>query len=196
MTPTAVYPRSDFVRRGYRLFILLPLRLCAFVIDARSPLGGERGAHSAVFSAQRSLGPPSDSHAAEEAGTSSRVAFVNDWLKLRINAEYPTWFVKFHDTHLRVAHFAAKVALFCLGYSKLDVKGERDPRADVIVCNHRGIIDALVLSFALNQVPIFVGGVSYHRATIHSRTWNLLGRVLRRRVHAQVCCARAARPPQ
>jgi hypothetical protein len=106
------------------------------------------------------LGPRATLHAAEEAGTSSRVAFVNDWLKLRINAEYPEWFVKFHDIHLRVAHFAAKVALFCLGYSKLDVKGERDPRADVIVCNHRGIIDALVLSFALNQVPIFVGGAS------------------------------------
>ena len=160
MTPTAVYPRSDFVRRGYRVFILLPLRLCALVTTLGF-LWVESVAHILLcFLLNVRLGPRATQHAAEEAGTNSRVAFVNDWLKLRLNAEYPTWFMKFHDTHLRVAHFAAKAALFCLGYSKLDVQGERDPRADVLVCNHRGIIDALVLSFALNQVPIFVGGAS------------------------------------
>lgn len=159
MTPTAVHARKGFVRRGHILFILLPLRLCAF-FSTFGLLWVESVVHILLcFLLNVRLGPRATAHAAEEAGTSSRVAFVNDWLKLRIDDEYPTWFVKFHDTHLRVAQFAAKVVLFCLGYSNLVVKGERDPRADVIVCNHRGIIDALVLSFALNQVPIFVGGV-------------------------------------
>ena len=143
------------------MFILLPLRLCAFVTTL-GLLWVESVAHILLcFLLNVRSGPPSDA-ARRRGGRYQLSRRIRERLAqaTHLMRSIPTWFVKFHDTHLRVAQFAAKVALFCLGYSKLDVQGERDPRADVLVCNHRGIIDALVLSFALNQVPIFVGGAS------------------------------------
>jgi len=160
MTPTVVYSRLGFVYRCYRMFVLLPARLWIFSVSC-AILWVESVVHILIcFLLNVRLGARASPRAAEEASSRSRISFVNDWLKVRPCTLYPEWFMKFHDMHLCVARFVAKVTLFCFGYKRLVVKGKRSPKADVLVCNHRGIIDSLVLTFALNQLPIFVSGSS------------------------------------
>lgn len=94
------------------------------------------------------------------ANGNSRAKFVNEWLSWRFEEEdrYPAWFVRLHKEYLRMALFFAKSFLLSLGYVRAFIRGSIAEDVDIFISNHRGILDILLLTFALGHVPIFVAG--------------------------------------
>lgn len=87
-----------------------------------------------------------------------RVHFIHDWLKLRPEGTYPGWLVRWHAWHRALVLLGFRATLWALGYLRIFIRGAPRPETTVFICNHRGIIDALVLSFALDDIPVFVSG--------------------------------------
>jgi len=158
MTQPFVPSGLSLRRRFFRLCILLPLRLsggvsicCVFWLISVSHCVLSFVLHSRQ-GRRRISGL---------ANASSRVKFVNEWLSWRFEEEdrYPAWFIYLHkEVYLRMALFFAKSFLLSLGYVRAFIRGSIAEDVDIFISNHRGILDTLLLTFALGRVPIFVAG--------------------------------------
>jgi len=149
--------RPKFSSREFlRTFLLFP-RLTAVSVIATS-LWLCSVAHLVASCAFNARMGPSDLPTWTVGSGNRRIHFIHDWLKLRPEAKYPMWFLRWHTLHRAFVLLGFKATLWALGYVRILVRGKPRSETTVFICNHRGIIDALVLSFVLDDIPIFVSG--------------------------------------
>ena len=159
--PTDLEPLPLDLRQFIRALILVP-RLIVLAVVCVVTWILSVAKILATFMLNAYLGAPRRTLISRCKDADRRVCFVHDWLTMRHNEDstvvYPDWFMRWHRWHLKCVHFAAKAALFSLGYLRVHITGEPRESTLLFVCNHRGIIDTLVLSFVLDEVPYFVSG--------------------------------------
>jgi len=148
-------------RRAFRFFILLPTRtlvvsaafLFLFVL-ANFML-------AVTFLLHLSNGPDTT---LRFRSSDKRVQFTREWVQTRHamlhNDEYPKWYVALKKRYFWVVKVTNTLVLISLGYYTIKEKGVHMPRAyaDILISNHRGLIDALVFIRVLEQLPILVSG--------------------------------------
>lgn len=148
-------------RRAFRFFILLPTRtlvvsaafLFLFVL-ANFML-------AVTFLLHLSDGPDTT---LRFRSSDKRVQFTREWVQTRHamlhNDEYPKWYVALKKRYFWIVKVTNTLVLISLGYYTIKEKGVHMPRADadILISNHRGLIDALVFIRCLDVVPVFVSG--------------------------------------
>lgn len=153
--------RVTNVRRAFRFFILLPTR--TFVVGAAFLFLFVLANFmlAVAFLLHLSNGPDTT---LRFRSSDKRVQFTREWVQTRHamlhNGEYPMWYVALKNRYFWIVKVTNTLVLVSLGYYTIKVKGVHMPRADadILISNHRGLIDALVFIRGLDVVPVFVSG--------------------------------------
>jgi len=153
--------RLTFVRRVFRFFVLLPSRTLVVSTAFIFLFSMANVVLACTFLIHLRHGPETT---LVYRSANKRVQFVQEWVQTRMfflhTGGYPKWYLWMKAWYERTVCLVNKVVLIALGYYKVKVKGQPLPRkdADVLISNHRGLIDALVFIRVLDRIPIFVSG--------------------------------------
>jgi len=154
--------RVTHFRRAFRFFILLPTR--TFVVSAAFLFLFVLANFmlAVTFLSHLSNGPDTT---LRFRSSDKRVQFTREWVQTRHamlhNDEYPKWYVALKKYYFWIVKVTNTLVLISLGYYTIKKKGvHRTRRADtdILISNHRGLIDALVFIRVLDQLPILVSG--------------------------------------
>jgi len=161
MTPTEHQPRDLFTRRAVQVCVLLPIRGVVISITVAILYLFSVATLTAVAFLNTTLN-------LEEFPTTREVIWIRDrkipsQIRWRALAQglYPLPLVVWRRQYHRLVRLCARTVMFSLGYHKLRRRGKRLQKSDgvdIMISNHRGLIDALTLIVAIEDMPIFVSG--------------------------------------